>query len=102
MFTHDVFMLLIYFCGVIFVFVYLVNVFNKEFIYMFNNIFTSQGLVIRNLAQILDISQHSKSRLEYDWCYRLRPGSNQKTVILRKGNYVLINMSGGDMFGISF
>ena len=29
-------------------------------------IFTSQGLVIRNLAQTLDNSQHSKSRLEYD------------------------------------
>jgi hypothetical protein len=48
------------------------------------SIFTSQGLVIRNLAQTLDISEQSKSRLRYDWCYRLKRGSNQKTVILRK------------------
>jgi hypothetical protein len=32
------------------------------------------------------IGQHSKSRLGYDWCYRLKPGSNQKTNFLRKRN----------------
>jgi hypothetical protein len=37
-----------------------------------DDIFTSQQLLIRNLAQTLDISEHSKSRLGYDWCYRLK------------------------------
>jgi glucan phosphoethanolaminetransferase (alkaline phosphatase superfamily) len=37
LFTHNVFKLLIYLCGAIFVFVFLVNVFNKEINYMINN-----------------------------------------------------------------
>jgi hypothetical protein len=49
-------------------------------------IFSSQGLVIRNLTQTIDISEHSKSRLRYDWCYHLKPRSNQKTFFLRKWN----------------
>jgi hypothetical protein len=37
LFTHNVFTLPIYLCSAIFVFVFLVNVFNKEFNYMNNN-----------------------------------------------------------------
>jgi hypothetical protein len=36
-YIYNVFTLLIYLCGTIFVFVFLVNVFNKEFNYMNNN-----------------------------------------------------------------
>jgi hypothetical protein len=46
----------------------------------------SEKLLNRNLAQTFDISEHSKFGLGYDWCYSLKPGSNQKTVFLRKRN----------------
>jgi hypothetical protein len=36
LFTHNVFTLLLYICGAIFFFVFLINVFNKEFNYMEN------------------------------------------------------------------
>jgi hypothetical protein len=61
--------------------------------------------VIRNIAQILDIIEYSKSGLgmkQYDWCYRLKPGSNQKTAFIRKRNKVFINMADIGMYGIWF
>jgi hypothetical protein len=73
-----------------------VTLINKNKISRLSFIFTSQGLVICNLAQTLDISVHSKSGLRYDWCYHFKPGSNQKTDFLRKRNKIFINMSGKD------
>jgi hypothetical protein len=40
-----------------------------------------------HLTQTLDIGEHSKSGLGYDWCYRLKPGSNTKVSFIRKRNY---------------
>jgi hypothetical protein len=46
-----------------------------------------QRLVTCNLEQTFDIIEHSKSGLgtkQYSWCYRLKSGSSQKMVFIRK------------------
>jgi hypothetical protein len=58
---------------------------------------SNQGLVIRNLAQTLDIIEHSKSGLgtkQYDLCYRLKPGSNKKKRLLLENETSIYKYSG--------